>query len=80
MRFYNFEGAKNISGERVYQARTSRHMTQQELAARMQVEGVVIEREAISKIETGDRLVTDYELLAFSKVFHVSLNWLIENE
>lgn len=80
MKIYSYDGAKNISGERIYQARTSRHMTQQELAAKMQVEGVTIEREAISKIETGDRLVTDYELLAFARVFRVSLNWLVENE
>ena len=80
MKFYNFEGVKNISGERVYQARTARRMTQADLAAKMQLQGVTIEREAISKIETGDRLVTDYELAAFAKVFHVSLDWLIENE
>ena len=80
MKIYSYDGAKNISGERIYLARTSRHMTQQELAAKMQVEGVTIEREAISKIETGDRLVTDYELLAFARVFRVSLNWLVENE
>lgn len=80
MKFYNFEGVKNISGERIYQARTSRHMTQLELAAKMQLQGVTIEREAISKIETGNRLVTDYELVAFSKVFRVTLDWLTENE
>lgn len=80
MKFYNFEGVKNVSGERIYQARTSRHMTQLELAAKMQLQGVTIEREAISKIETGNRLVTDYELVAFSKVFRVTLDWLTENE
>lgn len=42
----------------------------------MQINGVVIEREAISKIETGDRFVTDYELLTFAKVFGVSMEWL----
>ena len=80
MKFYNFEGVKNISGDRIHQARTARRMTQADLAAKMQLQGVTIEREAISKIETGDRLVTDYELAAFAKVFHVSLDWLIENE
>lgn len=80
MKFNDFEGGKNISGERIHQARTARRMTQLELAAKMQVEGVVIEREAISKIETGDRLVTDYELAAFAKVFRVTLDWLTENE
>ena len=76
----DFEGVKNISGERIHQARTTQRMTQLELAAKMQVEGVVIEREAISKIETGDRLVTDYELAAFAKVLRVSMDWLTESE
>lgn len=51
-------------------------LSQADLAARMQVNGVAIEREAISKIETGDRFVTDYELLTFAKVFGVSMEWL----
>ena len=52
-------------------------LSQADLAARMQVNGVTIEREAISKIETGDRFVTDYELMVFSKVLNVSMEWLI---
>ena len=51
-------------------------LSQADLAARMQINGVTIEREAISKIETGDRFVTDYELLTFAKVFGVSMEWL----
>ena len=80
MKFNDFEGVKNISGERIHQARTTQRMTQLELAAKMQVEGVLIEREAISKIETGDRLVTDYELAAFAKALRVTLNWLTGKE
>lgn len=53
-------------------------LSQLELAARMQVNGVTIEREAISKIETGDRFVTDYELMIFAKVLGVSVNWLLQ--
>ena len=33
--------------------------------------------EAISKIETGDRFITDYELMVFSRVLGVSVNWLM---
>lgn len=51
-------------------------LSQANLAARMQVNGVTIGREAISKIETGDRIVTDYELLIFAKVLGVSMEWL----
>lgn len=76
MKIYDFEGAKNISGDRIHQARTTMRLSQADLAARMQLNGVSIEREAISKIETGDRFVTDYELLTFARVFGVSMEWL----
>lgn len=77
MKIYDFDGRKNISGEHIYQARTAKRLSQANLAARMQINGVAIEREAISKIETGDRFVTDYELMVFAKVLGVSIEWLI---
>lgn len=80
MKIYDFEGKKNISGDRVHQARTAMRLSQSDLAARMQVNGVTIEREAISKIETGDRFITDYELMIFAKVLGVSLEWLTGQE
>ncbi|MCI2057110.1 MAG: helix-turn-helix domain-containing protein [Oscillibacter sp.] len=76
MKIYDYGGQKNISGDRIHRARTAKRISQEALAARMQVNGVLIEREAISKIETGDRFVTDYELLVFSRVLGVSLEWL----
>ena len=77
MKIYDFDGEKNISGDRIHQARTAMRLSQADLAARMQVNGVTIEREAISKIETGDRFVTDYELMVFAKVLGVSVEWLL---
>lgn len=50
--------------------------SQDALAAKMQVCGVGLGREAISRIETGDRFVTDYELAIFARVLGVSLEWL----
>lgn len=76
MKIYGYGGAKNISGDRIHQARTTMRLSQADLAARMQVNGVTIEREAISKIETGDRFVADYELLIFAKALDVSMEWL----
>lgn len=77
MKIYDYNGAKNISGDRIHQARTTKRLSQEDLAARMQVNGVVIEREAISKIETGARFVTDYELMVFAQVLGVTMDWLI---
>ncbi len=80
MKIYDFGGAKNISGERIRQARVTRRISQADLAAKMQVNGVMIEREAISKIESGLRFVTDYELMVFAQVFDVSILWLLGKE
>ena len=76
MKIYDYDGKKNVSGDRIHSSRTAMRLSQSDLAARMQVNGVVIEREAISKIETGDRFVTDYELMTFAKIFGVSMEWL----
>ena len=80
MRVYEYEGKRNTSGERIHQRRTTLRLSQADLAARMQVRGVTIEREAISKIETGDRFVTDYEFIIFAEVLGVSMEWLAGKE
>lgn len=77
LKIYDFNGSKNVSGDRIHQRRTASRISQGELAARMQINGVTIEREAISKIETGDRFVADYELMVFAKVLGVSVEWLL---
>jgi len=49
-----------------------------ELAARLQVSGIRIDRPAISKIETGNRPVTDIEIDAIAKILKVPISWLFE--
>lgn len=76
IKIYDYSGRANISGDRIHQARTAQRLSQDALAAKMQVCGVGLGREAISRIETGDRFVTDYELAIFARVLGVSLEWL----
>lgn len=68
MKALDYEGRRNVSGERVRQKRTERKITQAELAARVQCEGVALEQDAISRIESGQRMVQDYELRALAEV------------
>ena len=77
MKIYQYEGKKNVTGERIRQARVVKHLSQEELAAQMQVRGVVIERASIGRIERFDRFVTDYELMVFADVLGVSVDWLL---
>ena len=77
MKIYDFHGKNNISGERIRQARVTQKITQADLAARLQIEGVQIERNSISKIESGDRFGADYELKTIAKMLKVSVDWLL---
>lgn len=77
MKIYDYFGKKNLSGERVREARLKKHLSQSDLAAKLQVEGVVIERDSISRIEIGTRFIPDYELPALAKVLNVSVEWLL---
>lgn len=67
-----FKNAKNISGKKLRELRIKSNLTQQELAEKIQLEGVDISMKEISKIENNSRLVKDFELLAFAKVLNVS--------
>lgn len=77
MKIYDYNGKKNISGDRIREARQKKRLSQSDLAARMQVEGMVIERDSISRIEIGTRFVPDYELPAFARILDVSVDWLL---
>lgn len=77
MKAIDFEGKRNISGERVRARRLSMRLSQAALAAKVQTEGVILEQDAISRIELGSRMVQDYELWALAEVLGVSSDWLL---
>lgn len=77
MKIYDFNGKKNISGDRIREARLKKRLSQSDLAAQMQVEGIIIERDSVSRIEIGTRFIPDYELPFFAKVLGVSVDWLL---
>ncbi len=79
MKIYDYHGKKNVSGERIREARQKRRLTQEALAAKIQIEGVTMERDSISRIEMGTRFVTDYELMIFARALGVSVEWLLGN-
>lgn len=77
MKIYDYHGKKNISGDRIREARLKQRLTQEDLAAKLQIEGVIMERDSVSRMEIGTRFVTDYEIVVLSKVLGVSVSWLL---
>jgi transcriptional regulator with XRE-family HTH domain len=80
MKIYSYKGRKNLCGDRIREARLKKRLSQEELAARIQIEGVTMERDSISRIEIGTRFVADYELKVFARVLDVEISWLLEEE
>lgn len=78
MKIYAYKGKSNLCGERIRLARAKNRITQSDLAAHMQIAGITLERDSISRIEIGTRFVTDYELKVFTEVLGVSMEWLTE--
>lgn len=77
MKIYDYNGKKNICGERVREARCKLRLTQSDLAAKLQVSGIVLERDSISRIEIGTRFVADYEIRELAKILKVDVEWLL---
>lgn len=74
----NVEGVKkNIIGVRLKEARLSNGLTQKQLSTKLEVMAIYIDRASISKIERQVRVMTDFELLALSKLLNVTPNWLL---
>lgn len=74
----NTNGDKNLIYQRLIELRKANNYSQRALAHKLQLAGYDMDKNVITRIETNKRFVTDIELRAFSEVFHVSYNFLID--
>ena len=79
MKTVPYAGKRNISGERIREARLRQRISQTDLAAQLQTDGILMGQDALSKIEHGTRLIQDFELKAIAKKLKVSVDWLVGN-
>lgn len=73
-------GEKNASGKQIKALRARDRLSQRDLAHRLQLAGLDMDKNAITRIETGKRCVTDLELMALARIFDVSYDLLIHGE
>lgn len=71
------DGRNNICGVTIAVMRKNLGISQRELADRLQLIGLDIDKNAVQRIESGQRFVTDIELISLAKVFSVSINTLL---
>lgn len=77
MKIYLYNGKANIIGPRIRQARKALKISQDMLSARLQIQGIELTQKSISRIETQERVVADYELCALAAALEVDVNWLL---
>lgn len=77
-----FVDKKNIVGARIRQARKAAKIpiTQNDLVARLQLQHMNIDQSGLSKLENGQRPVSDLEVVALARALKVSPAWLLETE
>ena len=73
------DGRYNLCGQKVAVLRKAMEPTvsQRALADRLQLAGIDVDKNAIQRIESGQRFVTDIELRALAKVFGVTVDELL---
>jgi transcriptional regulator with XRE-family HTH domain len=73
--------SSNVIGPQVKKARLARKtpMTQDDLSIKLQMLGWQIDRFGVSKIERGERQVTDKELLLLARALNVPPSLLLES-
>ena len=79
MKIYRYKDKCNVSGVVIRRLREKHGLTQEQLAARLQCLGIDLIQKSISRIETGERVVADYELAAFANVFSVPIEIFVED-
>lgn len=67
---------RNILGSSIKYLRKKSGITQEDLAARLQVNDIQLDRPMISKIENQTRELLDYEILAIANVLKIDMQEL----
>ena len=75
-------GRNNICGKKVAELRKAikPKVSQRALASLLQLQKIDVDKNAIQKIESSQRFVTDIELLALAKVFGVTTDDLLSTK
>ena len=74
-----YNGKLNVIGKKIKFYREKGNLSQQGLVNKLQLVGVDIHKNSLQRIEKGNRIIKDYELAGFAKVFKISADTLLED-
>ena len=76
-----YENKNNVLGDLVKNYRKSKKLSKSEVSRRLQLHAVYVDRIQLYRMETGQMIIKDFELIALCKVLNIpfdELNNIIE--
>ena len=74
------DGLNNLCGNNIARFRKESGLSQRQLADKLQLNGLDVDKNAIQRIECGKRFVTDIELITFAEFFNKTCDELLKAE
>lgn len=71
------DGRNNIAGVKIAQLRKNLRISQRELADRLAVIGLDVDKNAVQRMESGQRFITDIEMISLAKIFNTTVEELL---
>ncbi len=72
-------GRKNLLGIKMREVRRARGISQRQVADDLAELGLIVDKNAVQRMESGQRFITDIELLTIAKYLEIPVNELMES-
>lgn len=66
-----YEEMNNVTGKLIKEARTILHLSKGEVCRKLQLHAVYIDRTELKRMEEGEMIIKDFELIALCKVLGI---------
>lgn len=69
----------NVTSKKIKELRIKNNLSLSELSTKLSLMGIDISKPSLHKLETGKRILKEYELYGLSKVFGVSMEYILSD-
>lgn len=69
----------NVTGKKIKELRIKNNLSLSQLSTKLALMGIDISKPSLHKLETGKRILKDYEIWGLAEVFNISLEELLSD-
>ncbi len=69
----------NVTSKKIKELRIKNNLSLSELSTKLALMGIDISKPSLHKLETGKRILKDFELCGLAQVFHVSMEDILSD-